>query len=317
VQIRRDAAYYNSAGLKSRWIILIAIFLVQVRYAHAQSADSLLLRSDPVLAELDSILNSPDSLSIISLLDSLIALSEQRSQLAARVGYNSNVSSATNTVNINKFGLSPGVSYYHKSGVYADVGAYWSNEYDPQLYLTVPAVGYIAVPTTKWSILGEYSHYFYNKPDSIKGTGTATNTPYTDNLYLSNFVDFGLFTTRLDYSFLFGQQTANRFYAAVGLDFMKKKWLGMDRFRFFPTAGILYGNETVTTYPKTRPFIPKTTKPWGILNYNLVAPVSLSWKNWNILASYTYNFPQPLPGERLDLSHSGYVTLTLTRYFDM
>lgn len=310
-------------------IIVLSLLLAQVAQLraqgsnslHPQESDSLLLSSDPVLAELDSILNSPDSLSILGLIDSLLALTEERSQLAVRFGYNSNVSASPNTVNINKFGLSPGISFFHKSGAYADLASYWSNQYDPQLYLTVPSVGYIFLPTTKWSILTEYSHYFYNKPDSIQGTGTTTNTPYTNNIYISNFWDGGLITGRLDYSFLFGEKTGNRFYAAIGLDFVKKNWIGIDRVRFFPTAGLLYGNETVET--QVLVFNPRPgwdeviEKPWGILNYSLSAPLTLSWRNWMFLASYTYNFPQPLPGELLDLSHSGFVTFTITRYFEM
>src|SRR5690349_12194010 len=143
----------NSADLKSRWIIILLIFSVHVPQAWAQNADSLLFKADPVLAELDSILHSGDSLSIIDLIDSLIALTEERSQLAVRVGYNSNVTTATTTVNIAKFGLSPGVSYYHKSGLYGDLSTYWSNEYDPGLYLTVPSIGYIGLPTHNWSVL--------------------------------------------------------------------------------------------------------------------------------------------------------------------
>jgi hypothetical protein len=310
-------------------IIVVALLLALAGHLRAQSSsslspqesDSLLFSSDPVLAELDSILNSPDSVSILGLIDSLLALTEERSQLAVRFGYNSNVSASPNTVNINKFGLSPGISFFHKSGLYADLASYWSNQYDPGLYLTVPSAGYIFLPTTKWSILTEYSHYFYNKPDSIQGTGTTTSTPYTNNIYISNFWDGGWLTGRLDYSFLFGQKTGNRFYAAIGLDLIRKNWLGIDRIRFFPTAGLLYGNETVETQVlvfNPRPhWEERKDKPWGILNYSLSAPLTLSWKSWTFLASYTYNFPQPLPGELLDLSHSGFVTFTITRYFEM
>ena len=284
------------------------------------SSDSLLFASDPILAELDSILNSSDSLSIIGMIDSLLALTEVHSQLGVRVGYNSNITASTNTVNIKKFGLSPGVAYYHKSGAYADLATYFSNEYDPQLYLTVASAGYIAVPTKNWSVLAEYSHYFYNAPDSIEGTGTTTNTPYTNNVYVSNFVDLGIFTVRLDYSFLFGEATGNRIYPAIGLNLAKEKWLGVDRIRFYPTAGLLYGNETVEYWvPRTatRRGSWETDKPWGIMNYALNAPITVTVKDWMFLAAYTYNFPQPLPKEMLDVSHSGYVTVSVTRYFKL
>jgi hypothetical protein len=300
--------------------------------SNRQSSDSALMWSDPAFAELDSILNSADSSSITALIDSLLLLTEGHSQLSLRLGYNSNITAATNTVDIKKFGISPGVAYYHKSGAYSDLSAYWSGEYDPALYLTVASLGYLAIPTANWSILGEYSHYFYNKPDTAEATGTATNTPYTNNIYLSNFFDVGILTLRLDYSFLFGSETANRFYPAVGLNLVKSKWLGLERVRFFPSVGLLYGNEKVTTLEPnwTRPleyfllirqgkpvYREVTTKPWGIMNYAVTVPVSISLKNWTFIATYVYNFPQPLPGEQLDVSHGGYISLSVNRYFKL
>jgi hypothetical protein len=288
--------------------------------------------SDPAFAELDSILNSPDSLSILNFLDSLLSLTEERSQFAVRLGYNSNVTASTNTAAIKRFGLSPGVAYYHRSGAYADLSTYFSSEYDPQLYLTVASVGYMGFPTQKWSIMAEYSRYFYNAPDSIEGTGTTTNTPYTNNLYFGNYLDVSIITFRLDYSLLFGEETANRFYGGFQVNLIKENWLGMDRVRFFPAAGLLFGNEQVVNYVPnwTRPFeyflllrqgkpVYKEviTKPWGIMNYALNAPLTMSVKNWTFLASYTYNFPQPLEGETLDVSHGGYITLSVSRYFKL
>lgn len=288
--------------------------------------------SDPAFAELDSILNSADPSSITRLIDSLLLLTEGQSQLALRVGYNSNITAATNTVDIKKFGLSPGLAYYHKSGAYADLSTYWSNQYDPRLYLTVASIGYVVIPTTKLSVLAEYAHYFYNAPDSIEGTGTVTYTPYTNNIYLSNFLDASIFTFRLDYSFLFGRETANRFYPAIGLNLVRSNWRGMRRVRFFPSAGILCGNEkVVTSIPNcTNPaacallqraglplYTDVTTKPWGVLNYAVSIPVSASIRDWTFLATYVYNFPQPLPGELLDVSHGGYISLSVNRYFKL
>lgn len=288
--------------------------------------------SDPAFAELDSLLNSSDSLSIIGLIDSLLLLTEEHSQLSLRLGYNSNITASTNTVDIKKFGLSPGVAYYHKSGAYADVSTYWSREYDPQLYLTIASAGYLAVPTKQWSVLAEYSHYFYNKPDTADATGVPTNAPYTNNVYVSNFYDVGIFTLRLDYSFLFGGETANRFYPAIGLNLTRQKWRGFDRVRFFPSAGLLFGNETVVTYEpnwsspleyfilirENKPVYREViTKPWGVLNYAISLPVSAAFKNWSLLASYVYNFPQPLPGELLDVSHGGYIAVSVSRYFKL
>ncbi len=48
------------------------------------------------------------------------------SQLAIRIGYNSNVLSAGRTLGIENFGLAPGISFYHISVLFADVTSYWS-----------------------------------------------------------------------------------------------------------------------------------------------------------------------------------------------
>jgi hypothetical protein len=193
-------------------------------------------------------------------------------------------------------------------------------------------VGYIAIPSPTWSIIAEYSHYFYNTPDSLEDSGTTTNTPYTNNVYVSNFVDIKIFTLRLDYSLLFGEETVNRFYPAVGLSLVKSNWLKLDRVRFYPSAGLLYGNETVITYVPnwTRPleyfrllreglpvFTEKKDKPWGIMNYAINAPLAVTVSDWTFLVAYTYNFPKALPGETLEVSHSGYITLSVTRYFKL
>jgi len=179
----------------------------------------------------------------------------------------------------------------------------------------------MAFPTPKWSVMAEYSRYFYNKPDSIEGTGTTTNTPYANNLYAANYFDISIVTLRLDYSLLFGEKAVNRIYAGFQVNLIKENWLGMDRVRFFPSAGLLYGNEQVEkeVLVSARPpdWETEIDTPWGIMNYAVNAPVSVSLKNWTFLASYTYNFPQPLPGEMLDVSHSGYITLSVARYFKL
>jgi len=89
-----------------------------------QSSDS--LNHNQSLAD-----STISSLSIFQLIDSLMQLPstfEARSSLAARIGFNSNILAASRTLGFNQFGLSPGISYYHKSGLYLDATAYWSQD---------------------------------------------------------------------------------------------------------------------------------------------------------------------------------------------
>jgi hypothetical protein len=336
--------------LKKSWLI-ITLTLTASLGGKCQENDSLWIEEDPVFAEFDSLLNSSDSLSILSLIDSLLKIAPVRSQLALRVGYNSNVNTTSRNLSINKFGLSPALTYYHKSGVYADVSAYWSQEYDPSVYLAIGSLGYLGAITKRWSVLGEYSHYFYSYTDTSpiayfdRATATYTtytpNTPYTNNIQVSNYLDAGKFTFRFDYSLLFGKQTVHRLSPVAGLNLTKKNLWGIDRLSFFPSVNLIFGSEnlpakTIVTYePITdRPleiiyryrnglplFYPKETITpkkvvWGIMNYAINFPLSVAIKNWSFMLSYSYNFPQVLPGEDLDSTDGGFASVSVMRYLE-
>ena len=102
-----------------RWCkpLLLAILITGCcKFTFAQHPDSLLL------SQTETELSFGDSLSIFYMIDSLLQQGDlNTSQLALRVSYNSNVLSTGRTLGIENFGLSPGVSYYHKSGLFADV----------------------------------------------------------------------------------------------------------------------------------------------------------------------------------------------------
>jgi len=55
---------------------------------------------------------------------------------------------------------------------------------------------------------------------------------------------------------------------------------------------------------------------FGVLNYSVSLPLSISLSNWTFLLGYTYNFPQSLPNEELALTNSGYLSFSLIRYFN-
>ena len=180
----------------------------------AQQSDSTLLESD-----FEELLSLEDSLSIFNLIDSLIQLeASNSSQLAVRLSYTSNAASANRSLGISQFGLSPGISYYHKSGAYLDVSGYWSTEYDPKYYLTVLSGGYIGAITHWWSFLGEYSRYLYSN------LGDSVVISYKNSIGVSNFFDVKPLTFRLDYTLLFGEKTGHRILPGVMLNLEKRNW---------------------------------------------------------------------------------------------
>lgn len=301
-------------------MILSSVCLTSAR---SQQTDSALLYSDPYITELDSLIAN-DSLQFFSFMDSLINLSVPtlRSQMFVRLGYNSNVVSASRTLGFNQFGLAPGLSYYHKTGLYADLTGYWSDEYDPSYYLTVATLGYMNSPTRWWSFMTEYSRYIYTN------TSEDQYIAYNNNLGVSNFFDVKLLTFRLDYQFYFGDKQAHRINPSLIINLEKTKWGKIDRLSFYPTCSVLFGSEQITeTIPYAQTYIgilfrlrrglplyyEQTTTEFGVLNYSFVAPLAVTIKDWTFIASYTFNIPKALPGETLSLTDSGYLSASISR----
>ena len=319
--------------MKKFLAILILLLPACFAISQAPRSDSLSVTTDSLtLNALDNFFTHQDSLEIFELIDSLLRMDpvKETSQMAIRLGYNSNVIADNRTLNISQFGLAPGISYYHKTGIYADYTAYWSQEYNPNLYLSVASTGYLHTFAKWYSLLGEYSHYFYNQ-----ASDSTLSVPYTNNIGISNYVEFKPLVLRLDYYLYFGEKTAHRIMPSVGVNLVKRKWAGFDRISFYPNVSVLFGTEQISTneiypdllarilYNRTHPFSAK--KPYyyerrhtefGIMNYILSVPITFSKKDWTFLLSYNYNVPKALPGEDLSLQNSGYLSFSITRYFN-
>lgn len=278
----------------------------------------------------NALFSSGDSLSIFNLIDSLLQLDDALgSQLALRVSYNSNVLSAGRTLGIKNFGLAPGISYYHKSGLYADLAGYWSKDFDPSYYLTVASFGYMHDLSKKFSIMASYDRYFYAIADE------ESYIPYKNTLSVTPILEFKPFSISGNYAFYFGEQHAHRIMPGLSVMLEKKNLWRIDRISVMPSFFALWGNETITTLefvaPKTileairnrrmygtRFSVVETTRNvFGIMNYAISIPLSISYKNWGVSFSYTYNIPKALPGEPPTLSESTYLSGSLYYLIDL
>lgn len=288
----------------------------------AQDADSLLLRLPT-----DSIFSYSDSLSIFNLIDSLLTLEENtvHSQLAVRLAYNSNVLYAGRTLGIDQFGLSPGISYYHKSGLYADVSAFWSHDFDPKYYLTILSAGYMHTFSSKFSLAAYYDRYFYNLDEEF--------VPYENGITVSPIVDLKYVKFQCDYTFYFGESHANRIMPSLGLYLEKKRFIGLDRISFNPTFYLLLGDQSFTNIiiPSTREewirayirmqrglswYQTETYREFGVMNYSISVPLNIQFKNFSMSLSYVYSIPKALPSETLILPESGFLTAGITYYIN-
>ena len=307
-------------------VLVISLFF-DCAWSQDRKTDSLHVKLKRVYAELDSLFDSNDSTSTIGLIDSFLASPRPKdsSKLLVRLGYNSNISAMNQTLGINQFGISPGISYYHKSGLYADVSSYWSKQFVPPVYLTIFSAGYLNALSRKYLLNLEYSYLLYpNRDDS--------STPYTNSFTIGNQLDFTPIQFRLDYYYYFGSQTAHRILPSLGLTFEKKNVGKIKRLAFIPSFSILFGTESTQEYvPLTLSaqqildrlktggslYNIETVTVFGLMNYSFTFPISARTKSWTYQLVYTYNIPRALPDEELSLANTGYLSMSIGRYIKL
>lgn len=213
--------------------------------AQKSDYDSLLnyyIKSDSILLDQLETELAGDSLDIFDLIDSLLRYDYKYSQLALRMGYTSNITYAGRNFGISQHGFNLGVSYYHNTGLFADVSGYWNSEIKPNYNPTISTIGYMGNFSNKWTYTLSYDHYFYNYANE---DDELIYYPITNSLNISNYFEIGKFTLAGDYSFLFGEEQAHRIRGSIMYKFSKNKWGFIDRFVFLPSASVLLGNSDI------------------------------------------------------------------------
>lgn len=297
-------------------VILSGLLLTASGAAYAQDADVFKTKTD-------STLTLSDSLSIFRLVDSLMLLFEEEnySVLSFRMMYNSNVMAAGRTLGIDQFGLSPGITYYHKSGLYADLTGYWSRDFNPNYYLTVLSAGYIHAFGKNLMAMASYDRYEYRFDELF--------TPFKNALSVSASLDLKYLTIQTDYSYFFGDQKVHRITQSVSGRLEKANTWKFDKISFAPGVFILLGDAVLSELilPQTRTewimawirirngnpwYTVRTYRAFGVMNFAVMAPLSVQKNRFTLTVSYMYNIPRALPGEVLLLSESGFIMAGLS-----
>lgn len=276
------------------------------------------------LDELEAFLNDTDSASIISLLDSLIALEESlnRSQIALRVGYNSEEIIAERESLGTENGTFAGASYYHKSGAFVDLISFWNSQFEPKRYLTSLSIGYLGLLGKKLTFLGSYEHYFFNDAAETQ----TTFFPYSDGFNASMYFVTKHLETGSDYSITLGNDiaAAHRLnYSLIGNIGFKNVWF-LKEISFRPTFSLLWGNQLITSLEVDRRFLDPRRRfyvaennTFGLMNIGFLLPVYLKYKSFNLSLSYQINLPQELEGENLSYSESNVFNASLTYFIKL
>ena len=250
-----------------------------------------------------------------------------KSQFIVRAGYTSDITYAGRNFGVNQYGLNAGVAYYHKSGIFADVSGFFNSNSQPKYNTTITTAGYLGSFSPKWNYFVSYDHYFYHQNSN---SDDLIDYPLTNALNASTTYYIKWFNFGVDYSFLFGDETAHRVRANVGAIFAKYNMGFIDRLAFSPNISMLMGNANVTStvfdittaqvrarklmdkigrrrfwelYNNDRELLETllsetvTSNQFGVMNYSIFLPISFTIKKFTLLLTGSINFPVPLPGE--------------------
>jgi hypothetical protein len=331
--------------------ISLAILLLSSISCWAQQ-DSLSIEQQLLQLELEL-----DSASLFDFLDSLLAIPVTKSEVGIRMGYSSSRLSAGRDFNQQQKGLTPGVSYYHKSGLYADLSTFFDGQYSPAAYQSILHGGFMWLPNRKWVVNPYLERTFNHQYSSDLFYSLGTSISY----------DFKLFETSIDYAFLWGNDTGHRIipslskkirfnnvplvktltlYPSISLmsgtttifnyqysssqidDYLLEiQSLSDDEIRFLRISGritteqaiqlrvtrrlLLEGDNTDKAFLKDLLNTLEEDKAFALLSYTISLPASFTFGRTNVMISYSYSFPQRVPGEDLDLDPTGYINLTL------
>ena len=266
-----------------------------------------------------------DTLSILQLIDSLMAMESVRGSIfSLHIGYISEVSNAGRTLEVKQYGFNPGISYFHKSGLYADVTGYWNSQLDPKYDLTVLSVGYFGVISKVATYTVSYDHSFFTETepdlDLPPRLVELLLPPLLNNTLSTGFnLDFNHIETSIDYSFLFNDESAHRLRFEVTGDFKKNGFWFMDRASLRPSASVLLGNQDIISVSyspealadRRFPFVIEENNAFGIMNYQLSLPVLLALSPFQLVFEYNYNIPKSLPGENYEYDNNSFFSIDL------
>jgi hypothetical protein len=266
-----------------------------------------------------------DTLQLFQLIDRLLELEQIRtSQFSLHLGYISEVSNAGRTLDVKQYGFNPGVSYFHKSGIYGDVTGYWNSDLDPHYDLTVASLGYIGFLSPKLTYSLSYDHSFFMNSeverDLPEWVVDFLLPPILNNSFSTGLdVDLGAIETGIDYSWLFNKESAHRVHWRLTGDLKKYKWLGLDRISLRPAFEMLFGSSDIISVTYSReafiqkrfPYQINSNNEFGLMNYRFRAPLSFTRSRVQFIVEYNYNIPVSLPGEDFEYPNNSFFSMDL------
>lgn len=238
--------------------------------------------------------------------------------LYLRTNYNNKTMYAGREIGDNLFNASGQLVYFNSWGLHFGVAGSWYSATNPNYMATILSAGYSKnlKKIKGLSVRTSYNHFIYNNPDF-------------DPTY-NGAVNFGAsfskkwFGTRIDYTLLagseFGSQVSCDIYSKINLYKSKKHF----KVQFKPEISFFFSPETVEYeqynyldedyYLYDTEYI--TEETFGLLNTQIIVPVSINYKNFDFEVSYLYNIPNS-PTNIYEYDNSSQFRISLGYFFGL
>lgn len=154
---------------------------------------------------------------------------------------------------------------------------------------------------------------------------SALSQPLNNTLSLSGNLDFKYIEPSIEYSFLFGSQTAHRIRGDLAGNFDIRRVGFIDKINIRPTASLLLGSQDIIAVRYSRdllidrdlPLIIDQSDPFGLMNYNFSMPISFYFEPFSLSFDYNYNLPVALPGEDLQIKSNSFYSVLFSYTISM
>ncbi|GAB4027361.1 hypothetical protein [Spirosoma gilvum] len=161
------------------------------------------------------------------------------SELNIRLNYTSQALFSGRDFGVREWISTPSITYYAKSGFYADLSGYYLSQSKPHYEMTALSVGYLGILSNVIAYSGEFGRTV------LIQRGQQNLLPYNANTSLT--VNLGpIVSATSDYSLLFGNATAHRLRLSLSAYLAKAisaSSLGLKRISVIPTLTAILGTE--------------------------------------------------------------------------
>jgi len=180
-------------------------------------------------------------------------------ELTVRVNYTSRAVFSGRDFGVNEWMSTPSITYYAKSGFYADITGYYFSQSLPHYELTAVSAGYLGIVSSVVAVSGELSRSFLSQ------SGQQNLLPYSSNLSV-NYTVSPVLSANADYYLMFGNVTAHRLrlsLSAYASHKVQSSVLGLKRISCIPAFTAILGTET-SALSVYQPGTPTATTPGTI-----------------------------------------------------